>query len=109
MATSKKIDLPSPPEGPDRPVVLARVYPGYHEHATELFQMDAEMLALHGYLPHGQSYAEGRWAQWLIVVATILVLIVIGGVLLVYMAVTRPPGTLSATYLRTDAVLHTTR
>src|SRR5688572_3431542 len=40
----RPIEIPPPPEGPDRPVVLARIYPGYHEEATELFQADAENL-----------------------------------------------------------------
>ncbi len=53
--------LPPVPTGSGRPTILARVYPGYHEVAVELFQMDAELLADHGYFPDGQSYAEGRW------------------------------------------------
>jgi hypothetical protein len=104
MAPKPLIELPPPPEGPNRPVVLVRVYPGYHEQAPELFQIDAENLALHGYDPIAQSYAEGRYAGWYVTLAAILVIFVIGIVLLVYMAATRPPGNLAVTYLRRDAI-----
>jgi hypothetical protein len=40
----RTITLPPIPDGPDRPVILVRVYPGYHEQAVELFQIDAETL-----------------------------------------------------------------
>jgi cytochrome b subunit of formate dehydrogenase len=105
MARAKPIELPPPPEGPDRPDVLARVYPGYHEQAIELFQIDAENLAGHGYVPVAQSYAEGRYAQWYVTLAAILVIFVVGIVLLVYMAAVRPPGSLAVTYLRRDTAI----
>jgi hypothetical protein len=101
---ARPIDIPPPPEGPDRPVVLARIYPGYHEEATDLFQADAENLATHGYLPHGQSYAEGRWATWFLMVSAGLILVAIGVLLFLYMAAVRPPGSLAVTYLRRDAI-----
>jgi hypothetical protein len=56
MAVRGTIALPPVPDGPDRPVILVRVYPGYHEQAVE------------------------------------------GIVVLVYMAATRPPGSLAVTY-----------
>ena len=99
MAPRRTIDLPPPPEGPDRPVILVRVYPGYHEEALELFQIDADDLAVHGYVPVAQSYAEGRYAGWYVTLAAILVIFVIGIILLVYMAATRPPGNLAVTYM----------
>jgi hypothetical protein len=99
MAPRRTIDLPPPPQGPDRPVILVRVYPGYHEEALELFQIDAEDLAVHGYVPVAQSYAEGRYAGWYLTLAAILVIFVIGIILLVYMAATRPPGNLAVTYM----------
>ena len=104
MAARRAIALPPIPDGPDRPVVLVRVYPGYHEQAVELFQIDAEDLAIHGYVPVTQSYAEGRYAGWYVMLAAILVIFLIGIIVLVYMAVTRPPGNLVVTYmLRTAA------
>jgi hypothetical protein len=104
MAPRRTIDLPPPPEGPDRPVILVRVYPGYHEEALELFQIDAEDLAIHGYVPVAQSYAEGRYAGWYLTLAAILVIFVIGIILLVYMAATRPPGNLAVTYMLRNGI-----
>ena len=72
------IELPPVPEGADRPTILARVYPGYHEQAVELFQQDAELLAEAGYFPVGQSYAEGRYASGYVLLVTLLVLVGIG-------------------------------
>jgi hypothetical protein len=94
----RSIELPPVPEGPDRPTILARVYPGTHERAVELFQQDAELLAGHGYLPVGQSYADGRYPLWMVAVALVLCLIVIGIALLAVMAAVRPEGTLAVTY-----------
>jgi hypothetical protein len=99
MAKRRTIDLPPPPEGLDRPVILVRVYPGYHEEALELFQIDAEDLAIHGYVPVAQSYAEGRYAGWYVTLAAFLVIFLLGIILLVYMAATRPPGNLAVTYM----------
>jgi hypothetical protein len=94
----KPIELPPVPEGPDRPTILARVYPGRHESAVELFQADAELLSGHGYFPVGQSYAEGRYSDGWILLATVLVFVGIGLILLLYMAAVRPPGNLAVTY-----------
>jgi hypothetical protein len=99
MAPRPTIELPPPPEGPDRPVVLVRVYPGYHEQAVELFQVDAEDLAIRGYVPVAQSYAEGRYAGWYVTLAAVLVIVAIGILLLLYMAAVRPPGNLAVTYM----------
>ena len=96
MAT---VALPPIPTGPDRPRILARTYPGDHERAVELFQMDAEALADHGYLPVAQSYSEGRYSGGTIAAATILVVVGIGIVMLIYMAAARPPGVLAATFV----------
>jgi len=98
MAKPRQIELPPPPTGPDRPVILARVYPGHHEQAVELFQQDADLLAAHGYFPVGQSYAVGRWSTTVEVLAVILVLVGIGLIMLLYMAAVRPPGSLAVTY-----------
>ena len=104
MASQRPIALPPIPDGADRPVVLVRVYPGYHEQAVELFQIDAEELAAHGYVPVSQSFAEGRYPGWLVTLAVILVVIVIGVLFVAYIAFTRPPGSLAVTYMLRTAV-----
>jgi hypothetical protein len=101
MATFQSTELPPAPTGPDRPNVLARVYPGYHERAVELFQVDAENLVLQGYTPVAQSYADGRYASWVTTLAAVLILAAgLGLLMLLYMAAVRPPGNLAVTYLR---------
>ncbi len=94
----RPVKLPPVPEVGDRPVILARIYPGYHEEAVELFQEDAENLATHGYFPIGQSYADGRYADRWVLFAALLVLIGIGVLILIYMAAVRPRGSLAVTY-----------
>jgi hypothetical protein len=94
----RSVPLPPVPQGDDRPLILARVYPGYHEEAVELFQEDAENLAGHGYFPIGQSYADGRYSSASVLVAALLVIVGIGLFVLVYMAAVRPRGSLAVTY-----------
>jgi hypothetical protein len=84
-------------------MILVRVYPGYHEQAVELFQLDAENLAVHGYVPVAQSFVEGRYPGWFVILSTLLVVFLIGIVALVYIFATRPPGSLAVTYLRRAA------
>lgn len=95
---TSRVPLPPAPTDPERPTILVRVYPGYHETASELFQLDAEGLAEVGYFPVGQSYAEGRWRTSLVVLVVIASLFLIGLPFLAYVLVVRPPGSLSATY-----------
>ncbi len=99
---TSSVPLPPVPTGPDRPTILARVYPGYHEVAVELFQTDAELLAEAGYFPVGQSYAEGRWHPRFVVLVVLASLLVIGIPFLVYALLVRPPGSLAATYVLRD-------
>lgn len=96
--TSPRVPLPPVPTGPDRPIILARVYPGHHEAAVELFQMDAELLAHRGYFPVGQSYAEGRWRTAVVALVIVASLFVIGLPFLAYMVTVRPPGSLAVSY-----------
>jgi hypothetical protein len=96
--TTKPVQLPPPPEGPGRPTVLARIYPGHHAEAVELFQEDAETLVGYGYHPVAQSYAPGRYPTTWEWAAVLLLLVGIGFVILLIMAAIRPPGSLAVTY-----------
>jgi hypothetical protein len=98
LSRDRTIELPPAPTGPDRPIILARVYPGTHEAAVELFQADAELLTAVGYFPVGQSYAEGRYSDTIVLLASVLVVVGIGLLMLIYMAAVRPPGSLAVTY-----------
>ena len=99
MSAGRTVPLPPVPSGPDRPVILVRVYPGDHEHAVELFQIDAEDLAAHGYVPIAQSFVEGRYPGWFVILAAVLVIFLVGVLALAYIFATRPPGTLAVTYM----------
>ena len=99
----KPILLPAIPTGEDRPVVLVRLCPGTHEDVARLLATDADALAEAGYRLVGQSYADGRYSVALVVLATVLVLVGIGLVMLAWMAAVRPAGTLAATYELRDA------
>jgi hypothetical protein len=95
--------FPPAPQGVDRPTILARLYPGYHETAVEAAQADAAHLAASGYFPVAQSYASGRWSNRWVLLALVLCLIAIGIPLLLYMLLVSPPGSLAVTYeLRPD-------
>jgi hypothetical protein len=96
--TSPRVPLPPIPAEPDRPTILARIYPGFHEAAVEVFQMDAELLAEHGYFPVAQSYAEGRWRTGFVILVIIASVFAIGLPFLAYMVAVRPPGSLAVTY-----------
>jgi hypothetical protein len=94
----RPVTLPPVPTGADRPVVLVRLYPGFHEDAARLLATDADALAEGGYRLVGQSYADGRYSPALVVLALVLVIVGIGVIMLAYMAAVRPPGSLAATY-----------
>jgi hypothetical protein len=99
--TMNSSDAPGPlppPDGPERPMILVRVYPGYHEAALEAAQWDAETLTAQGYYPVAQSYATGRWSGRWVAGSMLLSLVVIGIPLLVYMLLVDPPGSLAVTY-----------
>ncbi|MHB8960733.1 MAG: hypothetical protein ACYDAN_14050 [Candidatus Limnocylindrales bacterium] len=83
---------------------LVRTYRGRQQSdAITGFVEDAEILAGRGYVPVGQSWGEGQWDAAYFLLALILCLFGIGLILLAYMAVIRPPGTLCVTYRSTVA------
>jgi hypothetical protein len=100
---ARTLQMPPAPSGAERPVILARVYPGTHEAAVEFAQQDAEALVAYGYYPVAQSYAEGRYSNLAIALAVVLSLFGIGLFFLLVMAAVRPVGTLAVTYERRDA------
>ena len=65
--------------------------------------MESQELAKHGYHPVNQSWAEGQWGPGAWLVALPLCLVFIGFVLLAYMLIVKPAGTLTVTYTRIEA------
>ena len=82
---------------------LVRTYPGRQQSvAIASYVKDAEALARRGYAPAGQSWGDGQWDGGYFVLALILSLFGIGLILLAYMAIIRPDGTLCVTYRLSD-------
>ncbi len=78
---------------------LVRTYRGREQQdVVARYATDAEELAARGYEPVGQSWGDGQWDGALFLLALILCLFAIGLILLAYMAIIRPAGTLLVTY-----------
>ena len=57
------------------------------------------MLFAQGYEPTGQHYVEGEWPLAMAVVATLLLVFVIGAFLWAYLLVKHPSSSLTVTYV----------
>jgi hypothetical protein len=78
---------------------LVRTYRAHQQsEAIASYARDAETLAQRGYEPAGQSWGDGQWDGGFFLIALVLSLFGIGLILLAYMAITRPDGTLCVTY-----------
>jgi hypothetical protein len=76
-----------------------RTYRGHEQSAAiASYVKDAEALAERGYAPAGQSWGDGQWDGIYFLIALLLSLVGIGLILLAYMAIIRPDGTLCVTY-----------
>lgn len=78
---------------------VIRTYRGHDQAAAvRAYVTDAANLAARGYEPVGQSWGDGQWDGVLFVIAVVLSLFGVGLIVLAYMAVMRPDGTLLVTY-----------
>ncbi len=78
---------------------LVRTYRGRQQsQAIASYEKDAETLAQRGYAPVGQSWGDGQWDGGTFLIALILSLFGVGLILLAYMAIFRPDGSLCVTY-----------
>lgn len=94
----RSIALPPVPDGPDRPTILVRVYPGHPETAAQTLVDDADTLSRLGYRLVSQTFAPGRYADVQVLIALLLCLVGIGFAILLFMAVNPLPGSLIVTY-----------
>ncbi|HEY3637174.1 MAG TPA: zinc ribbon domain-containing protein [Rhizomicrobium sp.] len=78
--------------------VIVRRYKGHQSNATEAFQKEAQTLSAQGYYPAGQSWAPGTWGCGLFLIGILLCFIGIGVLILIYMLLVKPDGTLTVTY-----------
>jgi hypothetical protein len=69
------------------------------EAAALLFQQDAAQMAQSGYFPVSQSWAQGSWGGGAYLIAALLILLFGFGLLILgYLIIVKPDGTLSVTY-----------
>ena len=80
---------------------MVRSYTGDTQTQAALrYAEDAPALAAEGWIPVSQAWVEGEWPTSMYVVATILVLFIIGIFLLFAMAFFKPKRILLVTYSR---------
>ena len=80
---------------------VVRTYEAHTQRdAVARYVADAGALAGQGYVPVGQSWGDGQWDAGLFLFALLLSLFGIGLIVLAYMAIVRPDGTLCVTYER---------
>jgi hypothetical protein len=83
---------------------LVRTYRAHQQsEAIASYVKDAETLAQRGYAPSGQSWGDGQWDGVYFALALVLSLFGVGLIVLAYMAIIRPDGTLCVTYRLTAA------
>ena len=94
-------DAPQPQAATEPlPPILVREYRGHEQSdALPAYRADALQLALLGYRPVTQSWAEGQWNGPQVIIAIILLLFIVGIFLVAYMLITRPDGALAVTYI----------
>jgi Flp pilus assembly protein TadB len=84
------------------PPVIVRSYRGYNaDDAVHKFEREAPNLAQSGYTPTGQTWAAGQWGCGAFFAALLLTVVGIGVLILLYMLIVKPEGTLTVTYTPT--------
>ncbi len=83
------------------PPVLTRTYHGKQAEAASLYAQDSTLLAAHGYAPTQQFYAPGEWGCGAFLLAALAILLFgFGLLILLYLVIVKPAGTLTVTYQR---------
>jgi hypothetical protein len=85
------------------PPTIVRVYLGAQQSdAVRVFEREASELARFGYQPTTQSWAAGRWGRGAFFIALLLTVMLVGLLMLLYLLVAKPDGTLTVTYALRD-------
>jgi len=83
----------------DQKAILVRSYKGTQSESANLFEADAAVLAADGYFPVSQNWAPGQWSGTAFAIAFLLIFLFgLGLLILAYLLIVRPPGTLVVTY-----------
>lgn len=72
--------------------------------AIRWYQRDLDDLVDHGYLPAGHTWAPGEWTFGHFLVGILLAPFGIGVIVLLYLAILRPAGILTAAFVLRDLV-----
>jgi hypothetical protein len=84
-----------------QPESFFETYKGSQPQAIRRFQADAIEMASKGYFPTSQSWAPGQWGAGAYIVAVLLIFLFGLGILILgYMLIVKPDGTLTVTYER---------
>jgi hypothetical protein len=85
--------------------VIVKTYKGSQAEATMRFEGDSTKMAAHGYFPRSQSWAPGQWATGAFIIAVLLIFLFgLGLLILGYMLIVKPDGTLTVTFERRTAI-----
>jgi hypothetical protein len=88
----------------DTPSILIKAYEGKQREAIARFQADCIEMAAAGLFPKWQSWAPGEWAREAYVVAVLFIpLFGMGILILAYLLIVEPGGTMTVTYERRAA------
>jgi hypothetical protein len=78
---------------------LVKSYTGNQKTAGYLFQIDAREMDRKGYKPISNTFAQGNWSCMAFVLAIILIVVFgLGLLIILYMLIVKPDGTLTVTY-----------
>ena len=76
------------------PAIVVRLYRASHREAFETFGREAPIFEDRGYGVDSVTWAPGEWDSATAILATLLILVGIGILMIAYMLVAKPPGTL---------------
>jgi len=95
------VELADKPKLSDTPSLVVRAYEGKQGEATARLQADSLEMAAEGHSPTWQNWAPGEWAREAYVVAALLIFLFgIGILILAYLLIVEPDGTLTIAYER---------
>ena len=84
--------------------VIIRTFKGSQAEAMRIFKAASIDMAADGYFPTSQSWASGQWSTGAFIVAVLLIFLFgLGILILAYMLIVKPDGTLTVTFERRTA------
>jgi hypothetical protein len=99
-------ELTNKPKLSDTPSLVLKAYEGKQGEATARLQADSVEMATEGYFPTWQNWAPGERARETYVVAALLIFLFgIGILILAYLLIVEPGGTLTVAYERRTPAL----